>query len=81
MIKMAPTDTTTLHNEHSHVDHIVADGLPVRRGDDRLTRLIVCLALLQSALSPSLCCTNCGSHATLLTPHQDLHRTVFKCVQ
>lgn len=29
MIKMAPTDTITLHNEHSHVDHIMADGLPV----------------------------------------------------
>lgn len=23
MIKMAPTDTTTLHTEHSHADHIV----------------------------------------------------------
>lgn len=33
MIKMAPTDTTTLHTEHSHADHIMADGLSVTQTD------------------------------------------------
>lgn len=39
MIKMAPTDTTRLHTEHSHADHIMTDGLSVSRGIYRLTRL------------------------------------------
>lgn len=48
MIKMAPTDTTTLHTEYSHADHIMTDGLSVCRGRDKLTRLFMCPALLQT---------------------------------
>lgn len=76
MIKMAPTDTTTLHTEHSHADHIMTDGLSVSQGIYRLTRLIICATLSLSALKSS----TLGSHTPLSMPHQ-IYKFVCECVQ
>lgn len=78
MIKMAPTDKTTLHNAY----HIMADVVfLLATGGDRLTRLIICPALLQNtpklsvSLSLAVCFKNSG-HAPLSTSHRDLHTRV-----
>lgn len=71
MIKMAPTDTTTLHTEHSHADHIMTDGLSVSQRIYRLTSLIICATLSLSALKSS----------TLVSPAPpDLQVCVCLCV-
>lgn len=84
MIKMAPTDKTTLHNAY----HIMADvAFLSARGGDKPTRLIICPALLQntpklSVSIPLAVCLKNPGHAPLSTSHQDLHtRVCLECVQ
>lgn len=62
IIRMAPTDTTTLHTENSHVDHIMTDGLSV----NKLTRLCVQL----SCNTPELLCLSSGSHSAFSMLHE-----------
>lgn len=82
MIKMAPTDTTTLHIEYSHANHIMAEGLSVSRGSDKLDK-IICPAEL-SVRSVSVSALKTHAHTLLfLRPDQDLnvHVCVSECVQ
>lgn len=75
MIKMAPTDTTTLHIEYSHANHIMAEGLSVSRGSDKLDKIICPVELSVRSVSVSALKT----HAPLSTPRPGFKRACL-CV-
>jgi len=64
MMKMAPTDTTTLHAEHGHADHIVAFCRPAP---------LSCAAFKERSNSGS------EAPLSMFAP-RDLHMCVCVCV-